>query len=50
MRVINRFETYGKKMVIVIVGSNVSVMTQNDYDWICNKEKKYGVQIIGHLM
>ena len=36
MRVISRFETYGKKMVTVMIGSNVSVMTENDYNWICN--------------
>lgn len=39
MRVISRFETYGKKMVTVMIGSNVSVMTENDYNWICNKER-----------
>ena len=31
MRVISRFKTYGKKMVTVMVGKNVSVMTENDY-------------------
>lgn len=36
MKVISRFETYGKKMVTVMIGSNVSVMTENDYNWICN--------------
>lgn len=39
MRVISRFETCGKKMVTVVIGKNVSVMTEKDYNWICNKEK-----------
>lgn len=39
MRVISRFEAHGKKMVTVMIGSNVFVMTENDYNWICNKEK-----------
>lgn len=36
MRVISRFETYGKKMITVMIGCNVSVMTERDYKWICN--------------
>ena len=40
MKVISRFETYGKKMVTVMVGCNVSVMTENDYNWIRSKEKR----------
>lgn len=36
MRVISRFETYGKEIVTVMVGKNVSVMIENDYNWICN--------------
>lgn len=36
MKVISRFETCGKKMVTVMVGCNVSVMTENDYNWICS--------------
>ena len=39
MRVISRFETYEKKMVTVMIGKNVSVMTEKDYNWIYNKEK-----------
>lgn len=39
MRVISSFEAHGKKMVTVMIGKNVSVMTENDYNWICNKEK-----------
>lgn len=39
MKVISRFETYGKKLVTVVIGVNVSVMTEKEYNWICNKEK-----------
>lgn len=36
MKVISRFETNGKKMITVMIGCNVSVMTERDYKWICN--------------
>lgn len=35
MRVISKFEVYGKRMVTVVIGCNVSVMSEND-KWICN--------------
>lgn len=38
MRVISRFETNGKKMVTVVIGCNVSVMTESEYEKLvrCN--------------
>ena len=36
MRVISKFKVYGKRMVTVAIGCNVSVMSENDYKWICN--------------
>lgn len=39
MRVIGRFETFGKKMVTVVIGVNVSVMTEKEYNWLERNRK-----------
>lgn len=39
MKVISKFETYGKKMVTVVIGVNVSVMTEKEYNWLERNRK-----------